>query len=303
MTTIIENGKRYDIEDGQVVAAVEAEAEEVIELKAKDRISHGKKIGTIIGLVPSVYGSTAVVRFDDGSIDELLLEDLVHSTEKLASNVDENDLEAVYASYVDLPTDTAEEIEEKAARARELNLRAKALATNGKSALADQIVYDRIVTATAVDIMDLKDAAMFAHASEQRYLETQPRYRLPEQISNAFGMNGGGDASWLADAAEEMDLDNPADGQLAARANATVNSLTREQLADDTFAALALGYARDTISSDEPSKDKFADLFAEARKQKLAAPVPKTASVKSPVDMDGNEFDMENTPVEALYGV
>lgn len=303
MTTIIENGKRYDIEDGRVVAAAAAEPEEIIKLTTQDRVSHGSKLGTIVGLVPSVYGSTAVVKFDDGSIDELLLEDLLPSNTKVASVEESDDIESEYNAYLGLPTDSSDDIKLKASKARELNLRAKAMATNGKSPLADQITYDRIVTATAVDILDLDEFAMYAKAEEENYLESLPKYRLPDQVSGAFGMTRGGDASWLALAADEFEVPSVEDSELAKKANAAVSTFSRQELEDDNFMDLVLGYAK--ASFDDDHSDRFAHLFREARTQRLSESeetVSKTASTIPTVDLDGNEIDLDSLPVEALYG-
>lgn len=304
MTNIIEDGIQYEIEDGKVVQASATDAPtDTLEIKAGDRISHGSKLGSVVGIIPSVYGQTAVVKFDDGSLDELLLDHLKISDQRIAS-VEGETLQEQYAAYLEMPADTPDEIREKEHTARELNLRAKAAVTNSQLPLSDQIEYDRIVTATAVDILDLSEAEQYAKAAQENYLESQPRYRLPEEVSNSFGMNRGGDASWLFDAANEMPEALHDDEELVNKATVAVAQFSRSQLEDDDLMDLALVYAKEELA-DADKNERFASFFREARTQRLADEdgFQKNASVESLKDLDGNSFTLEDVPMESLYGV
>lgn len=301
MTTIIENGKRYEIEDGRVVTAsvVEPEVAE-LPIEPKARVSKGGKLGTVVAVTDSIYGDNAVVKFDDGSIDEVDPTQLVGVLDKEAAAELFDSMEDEYLSYQDMPTETEEDIQSKAAKARELNLRAKALATNGQNALKDQIAYDHIVTATAVDIMDLEDARAYTESAKE-YVQAQPRFH--QEVVGGFGMTRGGDASWLADAADTFDAPSTEDAELAQRAAATVAPFSKEQLSNEEFMKQVAGYAIEYVPAD--SIDRFKEVLKEAIKQRLAEPEENvhTASTLTERDLDGNDFLMDDVPVEALYGV
>lgn len=300
-TTFTENGKEYKIVGGRVVeASVTPESQEEtpeVELKLNDRVTVGKKLGTIVGVIDSVYGTTAAVKLDDGSITEKLVEDLTRAPNEKEAAVD--NFEEEFKAYESMPTDTVEELEVKIDKARELNLRAKALQTNRKNSLADQILYDRVVTATYVDTIDLRDAAQRAAAAEENYLENLPKFEISETISRG-GNSGGGDISWV----NEIEVEEPRveeDSTLATHASRLVDSFSKEQLENDEFMKAALKYRLETVPADQ--KTKFALFVREARTQKLAeeTPIQHTASVTNK-DLDGNEIDLDDVPFEAIFG-
>lgn len=309
MTTIIENGKRYEIEDGIVksASAVEPVEEKSDLIQAKDRVTLGNKVGTVVAITDSIYGENAVVKFDDGSVGEYSPTHLALApVEKTAAVETLDGMEEEYQAYQDMPDDSPEELESKGAKARELNLRAKAMATNQQNALRDQILYDRIVTATAVDILDLRDAGLRATANAEEYLENQPRYRVAETISGAFGLTRGGDASWLAEAADSFEVDSTEDAELAQRASATIASFSDEQLRDEGFVQRVLEYSVDQLPQDTVTRDRFTAFVNESVVNRLSEATEenqRTASTVTERDLDGNDFSMEDLPVEALYGV
>lgn len=304
MTDIVENGIQYEIEDGRVVtASTTDEPATRVEIQPKDRISHGKKLGTVVGIIPSIYGNTAVIKFDDGSLDELLVEYLTSTPEQRTASVDGETFADEYAAYRAMPADTAEEINEKAHKARELNLRAKAAVTNSRLPLEETIAYDQVVSETAVDIIDLSEAEQFARASSEDYLSSLPKYRLPEELGQAHGADRGGDVSWLHDAAEDFTIHTPEDEELSARATRAVSQFSPEQVGDEDLMDLALIYATEGLA-DSSKSERFASFFKEARRQRLSDEegFQKNASVEEYTDIDGNTFKMEDVPVESLYG-
>lgn len=304
-----ENGKAYKIENGRVVAAVNTkEAKTVAQpLKHEDRVLHGKKLGKVISIIPSVYGNAIGVRFDDGSFVELPEDVLeVAQPEKVAKVAGLATAEAFkqeYDEYVAMPQDTLDEVEDKKRVARQLNLRAKAASTNRQNALADTILYDQIVTGTGVDILDLDQQQEAYRVAESReYLEQMPTFQLPETVSPGFGMTSGGDASWLQD--EELEIAPVEDAHLASLAAHSVAQLEPEQLEDDEFMRQVIQYRFSALPEDQSVRTKFAGLLNEARKAKLSAKEEpqKIASTVPSRDLDGNEFDLDDVPVEAVFG-
>lgn len=309
MSTISENGKTYTIEDGRVVAAVAESQEEVVDtpLKFDDRVAYGKKLGSVISLVPTVYGLSVGVKFDDGSYDNFVPESLqLAPVAKEAGAVTAEGFEAEYAEYEAMTTDSLEEVESKIKTARSLNLRAKANATNSKNALADTILYDRVVTATGLDIHDLEqDRENWRVVESADYLESLPQFEVQESVGG-FGMNRGGDLSWIDEAAEDFSVNEITEADLAGRAAQAVAQLTPEQLEDKEFMRTVLNYGFEYLPTDKEARVKFASFVNEARKTKLAEVegIDKTASVdEKQYDLDGEEFDLDSLPVDAVFGV
>lgn len=300
MATIFEkDGKQYTIEDGRVVQASTTQ-EETVEVSMNERVVVGKKLGTVVGLVDSIYGKTAAIRLDDGTVTEKLTDDLERApldTKVAATSAD--DFETEYDEYLELPADTADEIEIKAAKARELNVRAKALNTNGYLPLSDQILYDRIITATYVDATDLREAAQWAKAADENYLESLPKYELADTILRG-GLTSGGDASWLDNTEIEPVVVD--DAVIAQQATQMVSAYDHEQLANDDFMREALRYALDSVKDED--KPKFASYVKEARTEKLAGEPAnvRTASYVSDKDLDGNTINLDDLPLEAIFG-
>lgn len=311
MASIVnEDGKAYKIENGRVVAAANIKEAKTVAapLKHEDRVLYGKKLGRVISIVPSVYGDAIGVQFDDGSFIELPPEELERAqpdkVAKVAGLPTAEAFKQEYEEYVAMPQDTLEEVEDKMRIARTLNLRAKAAATNRQNALADTILYDSVVTATGVDLLDLTQQQEAYRVAESReYLEQRPTFQLPEVVSPGFGMNRGGDASWLQ--AEEPEAPQVEDAHLAAVASKAVAQLDREQLESPEFMRQVIKYQYEYLPEDQTVRTKFAGLLNEARKAKLSAKedTQKTASTVPSVDLDGNEFDLDSTPIEAVFGV
>lgn len=309
MATVNENGKTYTIENGRVVAAVDAQVETQEEevaksLAIKDRVLHGKKLGNVVHIGKSIYGDALAVQFDDGSFGEFLEEQLERAeTEKLAKVAGAptaDGFEAEYNEYTAMPEDTLEEIEDKMKVGRALNLRAKALATNSRNTLADSIMYDRIVTATALDSDDLKDAQQSARVvADYDYFEQLPRYEMPETVRGAWGMTRGGDASWLG--AEELEVEPITEGELAKMATLAVAQLDKEQLEDKDFMRQVINYRNEFLPKDQAVRTRFAGLLNEARKAKLSSKAP-VVEAEVMRDLDGNEVDLDSIPVESIFG-
>jgi len=297
MSRVIDNGKEFVIEDGKVVSASIKKSKD---FNFKDRVLHGKKLGSVVSKVPSIYGDSIGVRFDDGSFSEYLAHDLEpEPLSKEAAVISNDEFEEVYEKYNEMSADTLEDVEAKMRLARSLNLRAKALATNHKNTLADTIFYDRVVTATAVDLMDLEDEReSLRYVSSADYLEALPRASHADLGSYVTSNE---DASWIQ-AIEEPEPEEVTDAHLASLASKAVDSLNRDQLEDNEFIRSVLQYQYEYLPQIQEVRTRFASYLNQARQMKLAQTVvAKTASVGSK-DMDGNDFSLEDTPVEAIFG-
>lgn len=305
MTTIIEDGKQYVIEDGHVVSAsLEQPAPDTERTKTfsvNDRVLANGKVGRVVGISPSVYGVSAAIQYDDGGFTEILEDALEEAPiDKTASL---GGFEGEYEAYQNLPAITASDLAFKQNKARELNLRAKESVSTAES-FADQLLYDRVITETSVDMMDLTDAFRSAESAEEKYLERQPKFTTSVASSaNSYGMHKG-DASWLDSAADEFVADVPViqDSDLVEKASATVAGLSNEQLTDQDFMKKVLEYSLQTVADE--SKTKFAFFLKEAKNEKLSVDGAnvRTASVKTELDLDGNEIDLDNVPFEAIFG-
>jgi len=310
-----ENGKTYKIEDGRVVEAVASQSEREEEIEAlvdeadegdeKDEASEndeGKKVtvplnisigdpveargkkGQVISRTASVYGDALGVRFEDGTVGEYLEENLKRiAMDKIARGTPVEQLKADYDEYQKMADMTPEEIEEKEAAARSLNLRAKALVTDKHMALSDVIFLDSVVSGTAVDMLDLR---------ESRDLIDQTKVASVEPVS-WYGNHIAGssdDASWLDTIeVEEHEVD---EGQLAIHAQSVAAALPREELENAAFMRDAKAFAKSALLPAD--YERFENLLDEAVASRLAEPVaePKTAST----DEDIEDFD-----TQALY--
>jgi hypothetical protein len=278
---VSENGKTYNIdeESGLVTeASVEDLAEE---FRIGNRVEVAGQLGEVVSLTPSVYGPAFGVRFDDGDVAEFAEAQLKHSS--VAPPDYESPVEEVlqrFAVYKELPALTNEQISHKEAEARWLNLRAKSLVTDQKLAFSDQNDLSTIVLVTGTDLVEIKELRSKLDENVE-YLGKFNRYKIAGEVSGygaSLGMTG--DASWLDNAVEDMEVVETTDTDLAARATEVVAALSKEQLEDDEFLKAAASYQQEYLQMDKDQALKFDSYLARARDEKLSEPQPKVASTE-----------------------
>lgn len=205
-------GRAYLLEDGKVVksAAIASEllpeSETQPEFSVGDRVEADGKLGKVVSKMDTIYGLQYGVREDDGEAFSYYSEQLTAS--EVEEPVYDSPITAILTEadeYEALPADTLDQIESKSARARELNLRAKALITDPKLPLADRVKLDAVVSGTQVDLDYLasdKEAALISE--HEGYLKDQPKFEVD---SSTFGVSefSQDDASWLGDSADEAE--------------------------------------------------------------------------------------------------
>lgn len=311
MKAIVEDGKRYLISDEGIVieAAVveETPQEESVEdqpLKVGDRVEVDGSLGEVITHDPDgLYGPAFGIRFDDGDIGAFLGEAISRTeVEKVTYDTPIEQLKADWEEYQKLPGITSDEIDEKAALARKINVTAKALVTDSRTGLSDQVVLDHMVIVTGTDILDLREAQERAGVeNEAQYLSSLRKFELPDELGPMQGMNSRGDASWLHVAAEDAEdeaNDFDWDTHLASEAQKSVSKLTVEQLESEDFMNEVARYrlASQPLGLTEEKRALFASLLEEARK--LAVDTRKTEVVAKTAAV---EEDLEDFDTAALY--
>jgi hypothetical protein len=298
-----ENGKLYKIDEdtGLVTEAsdadVEAEQDLSDEFRIGDRVEVGGVLGEVISITASVYGGAFGVRFDDGSIDEFVETMLKRSSvEKPNFETPIHEVQARFAKYEEMPGYTNDELTRKEAEARWLNLRAKSLVTDPKLALSDQNELGRIVLVTGTDLLELKEAREQSEETAS-YLGSFNKYRLANEVQGGGAIMGlHGDASWLEDGLDGLEVAETTDADLAITATELVSQFSEGQLQDDEFMAAARSYQYDYLQMDEAERTHFDSLVESARTARLAE-LPKIAKqAKTEV-----EDDLANFDASALY--
>lgn len=295
---IEEDGKQYEIDEktGLVtLASVIDETDFADEIRLHDRVDVEGETGTVISITSSLYGGAYGIRFDNGDVDEYGVHQLKRSTveaPEFASPIDE--VTSRFASYEKLPAYTNDEINAKEKEARFLNLRAKALCTDSRLATTDQNELGRIVLVTGNDLIDLKTARENSVETNE-YVDRFNRYRIASDVSGYGAVLGlKGDASWLGDALEGMEVVETTDADLAARAAELVSAFTKAQLEDDDFMQVAASYQAGYLQMDDDQSKKFATYLARARQDRIAD-IPAETKVAS-TDDNLDDFD-----TSALY--
>jgi hypothetical protein len=297
---IQENGKFYHIDDdtGLVSEAssedfpngtdVLASEEMDEEFRVGDRVKVGTELGEIITVTPSIYGPAWAVRFDNGDIDEYAEGQLEKSAE------DKPDFESPieemltrFEEYQNLPALTNDEVDRKASEARWLNLRARSLVTDRKLAFSDQNDLAHIVLVTGTDLVDINELREKL-SENQTYLSRFSRSNEKERRGgNGASLGMTGDASWLDDSLEDMEVVETTDKDLAARATEVVAALTKEQLEDNDSLTLATSFQRDYLQMGDDEATKFTSYLERARDDKLKElkdSEPKVASTEENLD-------------------
>jgi hypothetical protein len=272
MKTIEENGKVYSVDEdtGLVVEARESE-----DFNLSDRVEVDGVPGKVISKTTSVYGPVVGVRFDSGETGEFLAQDLNHtSVEPIRFDTPLDQVKADWERYQELPGYTLEQVEDKARLARSLNVTAKALVTDRRTALSDQVLLDSIVISTGTDLLDMKEQVERLTVGES-YSDNLPRYNIPNEIISSSSYSKD-DASWLGLAAEEAKNDVDTfdwDSFLTSEALRATASLTKEQLESNDFMEAVASYSEERmpVGFNGNLREQFNDLLTEARHDALAA--------------------------------
>lgn len=280
-----EDGKLFNIDDetGLVTEAnlIDEDMRGIQdEYRLGDRVEVVGHLGEIISIVPSYYGLAFGVHFDDDEIGEFTEAQIKRSFVKKAEH--ETPFDEVlerFATYQELPQYTNDEINRKETEARWLKLRAKSLASNSDLELVDQNELGRIVLVTGTDLETLKELRDNSEESQQ-YISRFNQYKLADEVRGyGAGLGMKGDASWLNDALDGMEVTETTDTDLAARATEVVAVLSKEQLEDDDFMRVAGSYQYDYLQLTEDQIKKFDTYLARARQERIKdLPESKTAS-------------------------
>lgn len=299
MKIVAENDKAYLMKEGKVVQAFDIEdidAPEVEEVEVDpfeigSRVAYYEKLGTIATKDISAYGPFYGVRFDDETFGEYEASDLT-TTIIPSPNFDSpiEEIKSEWEEYKTIPSDTLDQVQTKASIARSLNLRAKALKTDKRTAFSDSVLLDRVATVTDVDILDLKTAEDLLQSNDEAgdYLAGLPTKADFKTIKGASDE----DTRWLAD----LELDTPEkswDHELTDIAESIVSKFDREQLEDVQFVQSAIDNQAEYLSLNDEKKQYLAKVIKVASEEKLAEPVIKTASVEEPlppIDLDSEDL-------------
>jgi hypothetical protein len=260
-----------------------------------DRVEVDGRLGEVLGLGEDFYGIFASVRHDDGEIEGYILDRLSGSEEPAVNHASPiENLVAEFEKYDEMPAYTEREIEAKTRLAHGLNARAKALTTDKSIALSDLVQLDRIVTITAVDVIDMKDTQALLQSAESLAKDSSYKISTNEGGRELLGYSGGGDASWLA----TIDLDNAVadpDEHLAKVASVFVDRFSPEQLRDDEFVlrAIEMQSSYEPMLNDGGHRETFRKLLDTARMDRLAK-VAKTANVEEPEPVNLDTLDVSS---------
>lgn len=295
MKTIEENGKVYllDEETGLVVEAKDAEqktasVKETIELALNERVEVDGRPGKVVSRIASIYGMVLGIRFDDGSFDERLEDEVTASTqEAMRFDTPIDQVKADWEKYQEMPAFTEEQLDAKARLARSLNITAKALVTDKRTSLSDQVILDGVVVVTGTDLIDIKEQIERVTVGDS-YVTSMPQYAYPNEVaaSSEFSRS---DASWLSLSADEAENDTNDfnwDSHLSNEALKATSRLEDEQLKSDDFMDAVADFreAAMPVGFNAEHRDKFRALLTEARKDALteraSAKLSRVAAVK-----------------------
>jgi hypothetical protein len=284
-TRIVERGDRaYEVEgdgpDMRVVRVASTAAELLPETEDKpaeialgDRVEADGKLGVVTASADTIYGPTLTVHYDDGESESFFPEDIkISDTEAPEPATPIDGLLAEAAEYEAMPDDTLEQVTEKLARGRELNLRAKALASASELDLSLRAKLDQIVTSTTVDQEDLKEAhENLALAENTDYFEERRANKDVEVLQgSSFSPE---DASWLGLAADEAEADAAEvdwELNLTATADTMTGQMTEEVANDDELVAAQIESAIDQLGIDESLRESFTEKVQVARVNRIA---------------------------------
>jgi hypothetical protein len=263
---------------------------ETKQLGKGSRVSHREKEGTVISMVPGIYGDTFGVKFDDGKVAEFLSEQLTAvESEKTIYLSSIEEIVSDHIEYDLAPANTLDELEGKTRIARSLNLRAKGLIVGSKISMNERVQLDNIITSTSADIRDFNEGTNHLQEIEaEAYLARSPKYKINDEFigwGSQARTKTDEDISWLNDVDTEFDITS--DPKLIAIAANSVSSLTREQLEDADFMKEVHYYSALNLPAE--ASPRLASFMKEAAKMRLEEPIQsiaKQASVESFDDVD-----------------
>jgi len=277
-------------EDEEAETSSEDTSSEKKGLGKGSRVSHREKEGTVISMVPGIYGDTFGVKFDDGKVAEFLSEQLtaVESEKQIyLSSIEE--IVSDHIEYDLAPANTLDELEGKTRVARSLNLRAKGLIVGSKISMNERVQLDNIITSTSADIRDFNEGTSHLQEIEaEAYLARSPKYKINDEFigwGSQARTKTDEDVSWLNDVDTEFDITS--DPKLIAIASNSVGSLTREQLENDDFMKEVHYYSALNLPAE--ASPRLASFMKAAAKMRLEEPIQsiaKQASVESFDDVD-----------------
>lgn len=254
--------------------------------KINEKVSSSQGEGTIISMVPNIYGESIGVKFDDGKYGEFFADDL----EKVESSNENMSLVDEYNEYNSMPAMTLKEIERKSKVARSLNLRAKTLLSQNSLSLSERVDLDAIATATGADLTILKETKNNVQLSDgQNYLDKLPKFKVSDSFGGWGSLAKGGseDMSWIG----SIDID-PVDWdkEITSIARDAVDKTSRENLESDNFMEDVYNFAKITVPEDY--HDKLSKYISIARELKLS---------ETPVVTKEASVDLSNIPFEGCF--
>lgn len=253
-------GRAYLLEDGRVVKSAatadellpESETEAPPVFSVGDRVEADGKLGKIVSKMATIYGEQYGVRSDDGEANSFYSESLKHSETEEPTY--ESPIDAILAeadAYETMPSDTIDQINAKEAIAREINLRARAIASDSKLALSDRVKLDAVVSGTSVDLEYLKndkEAALISAFEEEQKNLPKVSIDAPTFGGSEFTTE---DASWLEDVAEEAEKE------------AVANLATADTTLTETAVKLVDGMEPGLLADDDTVQEQSHALFLE----------------------------------------
>lgn len=176
--------------------------------------------------------------------------------------------------------------------ARDLNLRAKALITDSKLSLSDQIELDRIVLATGTDLLDFKTIRDSAEANKE-YMDQfeKSRFELAGDFQTGASVGATDDISWVND--YFTDIEETTDADLAVAATEMVNNLSIEQLQDETVLQISSAFRLEGLAATEEQAEKFVKYVKASVAEKLAN--------YEPVENEESLPDLDDFDTSSLY--
>lgn len=253
-------GRAYLLEDGRVVKSAatsdellpESDTEAPPEFSVGDRVEADGKLGKVVSKMATIYGEQYGVRSDDGEANSFYSESLKHSETEEPTY--ESPIDAILAeadTYEAMPSDTVDQITAKEAIARELNLRARAIASDSKLALSDRVKLDAVVSGTSVDLEYLandKEASLISAFEEEQKNRPKVSIDAPTFGGSEFTTE---DASWLDEVAEEAEKE------------AAANLATADTTLTETAVKLVDGMEAGLLSDDDTVQEQSHALFLE----------------------------------------
>lgn len=260
----------------------ETELEKAADYDFGDRVLYKSKAGSVFSLIPSVYGTSVGIKFDDGEIGEYdpsQLSKIFQDAPVFSSNIDE--FAQGYDEYTKLPAYTLEEIESKEKLAKSINVKAKAFITDKQISFTDRVRLDSIVTATAVDVLDLKESKQ---STEQytNYLESLPKFRMPDAFSGWGSLartKSDEDISWVSNIEIE---DTDWEPLLSNAAQETIENLSLEQLDDKEFMNEVVAFRLESLPTDQTERFSYLLKHAIEMKRSKSAEI----EIEEPEDLD-----------------